>query len=202
MVWMFEIWMFPKLSIFRWIFHYKPAIWGSIYGIPYLSLSQYQLETSRMMSDTHAKNTRACIFTRLKDAMIPYVSHVTIGIWVLVLHLRRCLGASLTTPLRVALANSLHPPQPVGLEVSTCAPDTLYHHGVIRVVYQPSFWSSRTISATSYNPRCNLPCFQDQFWRPACGARMMAMDTVFLDEWSPDLSFCQHPGCKKAWGAI
>ena len=48
----------------------------------------------------------------------------------------------------------------------------------------------------------DLPCFQDRSWRPACGARMVAADTIFLDEWSPDLSFCQHPGCKKAWAAI
>ena len=48
----------------------------------------------------------------------------------------------------------------------------------------------------------DLPCFQDQHWRPACGVRMLATDAKFLDEWSHDLSFCQHPGCKKAWGAI
>ena len=48
----------------------------------------------------------------------------------------------------------------------------------------------------------DLPRFQDRSWRPACGARMSAADTNFLDEWSPELSFCQHPGCKKAWMAI
>ena len=46
------------------------------------------------------------------------------------------------------------------------------------------------------------PRFQDKCWRPACGVRMVASETTFLDEWSTGLSFCQHPGCKKAWSAI
>ena len=48
----------------------------------------------------------------------------------------------------------------------------------------------------------NLPCHQDRTWRPACGARMNRAKTEFLDEWSPMLSFCQHPGCKKAWSVM
>ena len=47
-----------------------------------------------------------------------------------------------------------------------------------------------------------LPFHQDQFWRPACGVRMSRADSEFLSEWSPELSFCQHPGCKKAWASI
>ena len=48
----------------------------------------------------------------------------------------------------------------------------------------------------------NLPCHQDRTWRRACGARMKRAETEFLDEWSPMLSFCQHPGCKKAWSVM
>ena len=48
----------------------------------------------------------------------------------------------------------------------------------------------------------SLPCHQDRTWRPACGARMLRAETEFLDEWSPMLSFCQHPGCKKAWSVM
>ena len=47
-----------------------------------------------------------------------------------------------------------------------------------------------------------LPVHQDRTWRPACGVRMLRAETEFLDEWSPMLSFCQHPGCKKAWSMM
>eukprot|EP00435_Cladocopium_sp_Y103_P030947 s3386_g7.t1 len=45
------------------------------------------------------------------------------------------------------------------------------------------------------------PVYQGHRMRPACGTRMSSQDTEFLDEWTPDMSFCQHPGCKKAWSS-
>ena len=45
------------------------------------------------------------------------------------------------------------------------------------------------------------PRYLDKFWRPACGTHMSHDDTKFLSEWDSTLSFCQHPGCKKAWAA-
>ena len=48
----------------------------------------------------------------------------------------------------------------------------------------------------------NVPRYMEKGWRPACGTHMSRSETVFLDEWNNDLSFCQHPGCKKAWTAL
>ena len=45
------------------------------------------------------------------------------------------------------------------------------------------------------------PFYLDKYWRPACGTHMSHEDTKFLSEWDSTLSFCQHPGCKKAWAA-
>ena len=45
------------------------------------------------------------------------------------------------------------------------------------------------------------PCYLVEYWRPACGTHMSHEDTKFLSEWDSTLSFCQHPGCKKAWAA-
>lgn len=47
----------------------------------------------------------------------------------------------------------------------------------------------------------NFPQHQGQSWKPACGTHMAHGETTFLDEWSNNLSFCQHPGCKRAWVA-
>ena len=51
----------------------------------------------------------------------------------------------------------------------------------------------------SPNPGSGFPQHQGQSWKPACGTHMSHGETVFLDEWSNNLSFCQHPGCKRAW---
>ena len=48
----------------------------------------------------------------------------------------------------------------------------------------------------------NVPRYMEKGWRPACGTHMSRSETMFLDEWNNDLSFCQHPGCKKAWTAL
>ena len=45
-----------------------------------------------------------------------------------------------------------------------------------------------------------FPQHQGQSWKPACGTHMSHGETVFLDEWSNNLSFCQHPGCKTSLG--
>ena len=46
-----------------------------------------------------------------------------------------------------------------------------------------------------------IPRHLDKSWRPACGTHMTHEDTKFLSEWDHTMSFCQHPGCKKAWAA-
>ena len=46
-----------------------------------------------------------------------------------------------------------------------------------------------------------FPQHQGHSWKPACGTHMSHGETTFLDEWSNNLSFCQHPGCKRAWVA-
>ncbi len=48
----------------------------------------------------------------------------------------------------------------------------------------------------------NVPKYMDKSWRPACGTHMVHSEAIFLDEWNTNLSFCQHPGCKKAWSAM
>ena len=47
----------------------------------------------------------------------------------------------------------------------------------------------------------DTPRYLEKHWRPACGTHMSHDDTNFLSEWNHNLSFCQHPGCKKAWAA-
>ncbi len=46
------------------------------------------------------------------------------------------------------------------------------------------------------------PKYMDKPCKPACGTHMVHTETTFLDEWTTNLSFCQHPGCKKAWAAL
>ena len=46
-----------------------------------------------------------------------------------------------------------------------------------------------------------VPRHLDKSWRPACGTHMTHEDTKFLSEWDHTMSFCQDPGCKKAWAA-
>ena len=46
------------------------------------------------------------------------------------------------------------------------------------------------------------PFHLDQYWRAACGARMLHLETEFLDEWQPSMAFCQHAGCRKVWASI
>ena len=47
----------------------------------------------------------------------------------------------------------------------------------------------------------DAPQHLNKSWRPACGTHMSHEDTNFLSEWDHTMSFCQHPGCKKAWAA-
>ena len=47
----------------------------------------------------------------------------------------------------------------------------------------------------------DAPQHLNKYWRPACGTHMSHEDTKFLSEWDHTMSFCQHPGCKKAWAA-
>ena len=46
------------------------------------------------------------------------------------------------------------------------------------------------------------PKYMDHWCKPACGTHMTHQETTFLDEWDMNLSFCQHPGCTKAWSAL
>ena len=46
------------------------------------------------------------------------------------------------------------------------------------------------------------PKYMEHWCRPACGTHMTHQETTFLDEWDMNSSFCQHPGCKKAWSAL
>ena len=50
----------------------------------------------------------------------------------------------------------------------------------------------------SPNSGSGFPQHQGQSWKPTCGTHMSHGETVFFDEWSNNLSFCQHPGCKRA----
>ena len=46
------------------------------------------------------------------------------------------------------------------------------------------------------------PKYMEHWCKPACGTHMTHQETTFLDEWDMNSSFCQHPGCKKAWSAL
>ena len=62
-----------------------------------------------------------------------------------------------------------------------------------RVTHAMVLSSSDSLKAPKYMGK---PC------KPACGTHMVHTETIFLDEWTANLSFCQHPGCKKAWAAL
>ena len=55
----------------------------------------------------------------------------------------------------------------------------------------------------SPNSGSGFPQDQGESWKPTCGhSHVTWRDPCFFDEWSNNLSFCQHPGCKRAWGVI
>ena len=55
---------------------------------------------------------------------------------------------------------------------------------------------------TCHDDNRSRPFHLDNYWKAACGARMLHSETEFLDEWQPSMAFCQHAGCKKVWASI
>ena len=55
---------------------------------------------------------------------------------------------------------------------------------------------------TCHDDNGSRPFHLDNYWKAACGARMLHSETEFLDEWQPSMAFCQHAGCKKVWASI
>ncbi len=61
---------------------------------------------------------------------------------------------------------------------------------------------THAIMILSSSDSLQAPKYMGKACKPACGTHMVHSETTFLDEWNTNLSFCQHPGCKKAWSAL